>query len=317
MKNEFEPRIENEPIPGETVLKIIVGRHGPKASAAGEKNELADYFTEHVSAGFEKMDIPDNAGVAHVATSPEGRASNTAEIINTLIDDKASRTKEDTTEDERLLVRYNPKSEDPRYVHDTQLLIEKQKATVGEIRSEVEEELAQGEYSQEEIEAEVRSRMDSRIFAEMVEDERLAPDERELQVPYTELADDVAGRYARYARKIGYLKRMRDSAGQQPKDVPYLQIDVSHSYPTTAFLKKYLVFDDGVQAEKLSAEEFFDRTGGMIRESGNFSIDYVVNEGGEVIMNVSGSFDPETPFKGTIDMNALEEIEPRLNKNNE
>ena len=58
----------------------------------------------------------------------------------------------------------------------------------------------------------------------------------------------------------------------------------------------------------MGAEDFFKKTGGTIRESGSFDMDYVVGNDGELKILVKGSFTEGQSFRGQIDMRALKKL---------
>ena len=289
------------------ILKIIITRHGPKLSAEGEKNAKAEYFDEHVKEGFKLMSIKeDEEGLIHVNTSGVSRAHDTAKIITEELSGTKHRTKKEIIK-KSLNAPYQPlgETENARYAEDLKTIIEMQAEIKQETREEIERELP--DLDGKTKEAELRNRIDIRVMTEIFSDETKDDVDRKFNVSYNETADNFAKRYFGFLRHIDLLEKMKIE-GRQPKREPYIQIDVSHSFQITAFLKKYLIFDDGKEAEGMGAEDFFKKTGGTIRESGSFDMDYVVGNDGELKILVKGSFTEGQSFRGQIDMRALKKL---------
>jgi hypothetical protein len=155
-------------------------------------------------------------------------------------------------------------------------------------------------------EAEVRNMIDMEVLSALFQDE--IAEKKTFETSYLELAEKFAARYKGFSRHLGMLQKYQEQSEterKQPEDEPYVQIDITHSFPVTCFLKEYLVFDDGVRAADLSAEEFFERTGGIIRESGSLEMQFFPkSETGakeQSRISVRGSFGAEKSFSGTID----------------
>lgn len=144
-----------------------------------------------------------------------------------------------------------------------------------------------------------------KVLSELFEDEKKSEENKIFKTSYSELADIVAIRYASLARHKNLIEKMKD--GVEQKGEPYLQIDVTHSFPVSAFLKKYLIFEDGKKAVDMSPEEFFKRTGGVIKESGFLNMDYI-NKNRGLLINVNGEFSKGTRFNGNIEVEALKKI---------
>jgi|GEM_PF-3375913 hypothetical protein len=291
------------------ILKVIVSRHGPKLTAAGEKNAKAAYFDDQVRLGYEQMDIsPEDKGLARVATSPVKRAVDTAEIQLSELEKGKHRTKDVIPRKESLAVPFQPESDasDKRFSDDLGVIVNMQKELEPRVRSEVEQE--QTGVLVEEREAEIRNRIDMAVISEFFEDENRSEGDKRFDTSWEELADGFAKRYAGFSRHTNMLEKARSEGGEQPKDEPYVQIDVTHSFPNTAFLKKYLVFEDGQRARDMSADEFFERTGGIIPEAGSMDMEYEGGEEKAEAIKVSGEFKPGKRFNGKIDMEALSSL---------
>ncbi len=159
--NKKKESLEDENV----VLKIILQRHGPKLDAAGEKNVKAEYFVDSVKAGFQKAEVSEGEGLVHVSTSPVSRAIDTAEIDQDELGNTQKRTKNFVTKKTALEVPFQPSGEAPgeNYVHDLDLIIKLQKGLEPEIREQVNSE-SEG-WSEEEVEAEVRNRIDTEVNA--------------------------------------------------------------------------------------------------------------------------------------------------------
>lgn len=313
----FEQTPENE---GRRVLRVVIGRHGPKLSAEGEKNAKAAYFDEHVREGYEAMDIDvKQEGLVHIGTSDVKRAVDTAEIHSNMIADTEHRYDGVVSPRENLTVPYQPAedAEDSRYAKDLETIMEIQRELKPIISAEVEQDMSNS--GQQEKEAELRNRIDmevmSRLFADSKKDQG---EDRIFEMPVKAVADRFAKRYAGFARHTDLmtsLHKQSEAKDIQPEDEPYLQIDISHSFPITAFLKEYLIFDDGVKAHDLSPKDFFERTGGIVRESGSIEMDYVESNDGGLMIKVQGEFEEGHAFSGILDKVALDLLSP-AKKNN-
>jgi hypothetical protein len=293
----------------EVILRTIIARHGPKLTAEGEKNDLADYFDDHVIAGFENMDINKaKDGLIRVNTSDVKRAVDTANIHNEQLKKTGHRRKEYIKTNENLAVPLQPieDAKEERFAQDLDTIMKMQSEIKPTIKDQVEKELSS--LDEKEREAELRNRIDMQVLSEMFEDENREDKNKKFKTSYKELADIFAKRYARLARHKNLIKKMKNDGGKQPEDEPYMQIDVTHSFPVSAFLKKYLVFDDGGKSINMESGEFFEKTGGIIRESGSFNMDYIVDDSDELKIAVKGDFSGSQPFSGEVDMRALAEL---------
>lgn len=297
----LKEKIETEKINEEPILKIIVGRHGPKLSAAGEKNALAAYFKDSVISGYNKMDIED-ADLIHLATSPVTRAVDTANIHRDTLLERRKNVKNVVTKKKSLEVPFQPKGEvaSERFSDDLDTILKMQKKLEPEIRREV--EASASGLDTESKEAEIRNQIDMKVLQAMFADaENKEEEERTFITSYEELADLFARRYLGFIEHTNLLGKLQKGGDRKRS---YIQIDISHSFPITAFLKKYLIFSDGKKASQLSSEEFFSRTDGIIRESGSFEMKIINNK----TIEVQGEFSPGKKFAGNIDINKLEEL---------
>lgn len=295
---EYQEQIKN-PEKEEMILKVIISRHGPKLSASGEKNALAEYFSKSVQAGFDKMNIKEGEGLVHISTSPVKRAVDTANIYSAKIKETNHRIKENITTKESLEVPFQPidDAEDERFADDLDLIVEMQKEIEPNIRKEIEKEFP--DLTEEEKESEIRNKIDMLVLEEMFNDEEKDIHEKKFKTSYIELADRFAKRYLGFSKHLSLLEHQKNGIKQSSE--PYLQIDVSHSFPITSFLKKYLIFSDGKKAEEMSSLEFFEKTGGIVRESGSFEMDYMVVNGKKII-KIKGEFEKGREFNGTINL---------------
>jgi hypothetical protein len=295
-----EPQmIKKEKIP-DVILKVIIGRHGPKLSAEGEKNELASYFNEHVMDGFSKMPIDENeAGLVHVTSSSVKRAVDTANIYGSELEKTKHRVKAGA-KNNHLSAPYQPLGEakDDGYADDLDIIMQMQSSVKAEIKKQIEEE--DFDFNLIEKEAELRNRIDMYVLTQLFNDENKEPEEKIFNKSYIDVADDFAKRILGFSKHIEFLENRRLKSEKQPKDESYMQIDVSHSFQIAAFLKKYLVFNDKTKAFEISPEEYFKRTGGIIRESGFLELDYIKTEAGKIVIEVNGEFEKGKPFHGNI-----------------
>lgn len=293
----------------EVVLRVIVARHGPKASASGEKDARAAYFGEAVQKGFSEMDLVEGQGLVHVNTSPADRAVKTGEIHAEELTKTDHRQKTSVALRKSLGVPYGKESEakDERFARDFNTIVTTQKAMEPVLRERVVKECP--DLPPEQQEALIRNGIDRRILERLfAEDDPKWQTEKLFEVSYQESADIFASRYLGFLRHTEMLKNTKEDRNVQPQDEPYISVDVSHSFPAMSFLKKYLVFidesGDRRSALTMSPQEFFDRTGGVIRESQSFTMDYVLF-GDRKTIRVSGEFEPGKRFEGNIDLELL------------
>ncbi|MDO8566200.1 MAG: hypothetical protein Q7S04_03395 [Candidatus Moranbacteria bacterium] len=287
----------------EVVLKVIIQRHGPKLSASGEKNQLATYFADSVKQGFQVTGISEGEGLVHVNSSPVTRAADTAKIDIAELSHTQHRFKDMVVKKEALAVLFQPlaDAEDPRFARDLERIVKMQKKIEPEVREEV--LLEESNLVSEEKEAEIRNVIDMRVLTVLFND--VHTNKKTFETSYTELADKFAERYKGFLQHIGMLKERKREGGRQPVDEPYVQVDITHSFPVMCFLKKYLVFADGVSAESLSPEDFFERTGGIIRESGFMEMLYISNSNKDLkeekmAIAIRGSFGKGQEFSGEV-----------------
>jgi hypothetical protein len=309
-KLNFESREFTEK--DKTILKVIITRHGPKASAAGEKDARAEYFDKSVKRGFKEMGIKSGEGLVHVSTSSQDRAVKTTKIHSEEISKTDHRTKDHEVERKSLETPYHPaqsEEEADEYTKDFNILVAMQKDLEPGIRLAVEKEHAA--MSEEDQEAEIRNRIDMTVMTQLFKDVQADPSERKFSKSYEDLADRFGRRYFGFAKHARQLEQAKSIGGKQPEDEPYIQLDVTHSYPVMSFLKKYLVFEDGTRAEDLDPEEFFNRTGGVIRESQSIELEYIRSEDDSLKVKIKGEFVPEQDFNGYIDLenNFIQNVE--------
>lgn len=288
----------------EILLQVIIQRHGPKLSASGEKNQLAAYFAESVKQGFKSAEVSHGEGLVHVSSSPVQRAVDTAKIDIAELAHTSHRVKDAVVNKESLAVPFQPVADaaDPKFARDLDVIVRMQKTMEPGIRESV--VVSHPDLRGEEMESEVRNAIDMEVLTDLFLDEN--SDKKSFETSYRELADKFASRYKGFLRHIGMLKKYKESdEAKQPEGEPYVQVDISHSFPVTCFLKEYLVFDDGVRAKDLSPEDFFERTGGIIRESGSLKMEFIqVTQNGkndeEVEIHIRGSFTKGRLFSGKI-----------------
>jgi hypothetical protein len=296
-----EPREKHES-EGRILLKVFLQRHGPKLSASGEKNEMALYFGSSVEQGFEEMGINEGAGLVHVSSSPIKRALDTANIDFKKLSETGHRISERIGKQEKLVVPFQPVTgevdeDKKRYAHDLEVIVGMQRNIEPEIRDQIEGMFPHVET--EVKEAKIRNLIDMRVLSVMFNEEEAK--RQGIETSYEELADNLAKRYGGFLRHMGLLSRSIEESQFQPHDEPYVQIDISHSFPIMSFLKKYLVFSDGSSAKDLSPQEFFDRTGGVIKESDSLELDYE-SAGDGYVVKVKGSFVVGKNFSGQLDL---------------
>ncbi|KKR09646.1 MAG: hypothetical protein UT37_C0014G0005 [Parcubacteria group bacterium GW2011_GWA2_39_18] len=321
----------------EKILKVIIGRHGPKLTAEGEKNDIAEYFNEHVKGGFEQMDISKTEeGLVHIGTSEVDRASKTAKIYANELNNTEHRFKEEAVKD-GLTVPYQPlkdlesriskevkredydndadfasmleskRGEAKKYADDLDTIMKMQSEIKPRIKKEIDEQFPNLDKITKE--AELRNRIDMEVLAALFNDEKINNEkEKKFHTSYNDMADTFAKRYADFAKHAELLQKMKTEGGKQPLEEPYIQIDVSHSFSIMSFLKKFLNFEDGKKSADMEPEEFFERTGGIIRESGSFNMSYERNSDGTLIIAIDGEFSPDRSFKGKLDMEMLKKL---------
>jgi len=277
------------------VLRVIINRHGPKKEATGENDFVADYFMDSVKEGFHKMGIEKGKGLAHVASSPIDRAVGSADIELNELKSTEHRVKSHILKKDHLKTPFQ--AGDARFLEDYKTVVEMQENLEPGIRKEVENELPDLEAT--ERESEIRNRIDTAILTQMFNEYSQNPQDRKFQITYHELADSFAERYLGFSKHLDLLNKKKQYSDLQPLEEPYLQIDVSHSYPITAFLKNYLVFEDGKDAENMEPEIFFEKTGGVIRESGSLQMDFIITED-KPIIKLEAEFMEGRKFSGTI-----------------
>jgi hypothetical protein len=277
----------------EEVLAIKVMRHGPKETAEGEKDDLSDNFESSVLKGWERMGITeDKEGLVHLKSSHLDRALKTAAMIENELSGTSHRLQhpDRPIEDKKLASVI--------VGNDVETLAQLQTELKSKYESEIDSEGL--DLTEEERETELRNRIDTEFLTRWIKDDNL------LEASADDLADGIAIRYAGFAQHLSMLKESRKK-GEQPEDEAYLQIDVSHSFPTMLFLKKYMVFDDGQKAANMDPEEFFERTDGIISESGSFEMSYGIDDSGMVEISVKGKF-KNKDFSGTLSTGALLEL---------
>jgi hypothetical protein len=287
---------------GKILLKVFLQRHGPKLSASGEKNEMALYFGSSVEQGFEELGINEGRGLVHISSSPVKRALDTANIDLKKLSETGHRTSERVSKQEKLAVPFQPvtgevNEDKKRYAHDLEVIVGMQRNIEPEIRDQIESMFPDVEM--EVKEAKIRNLVDMQVLSVMFDEEEAK--KQGIQTSYEELADNLAKRYVGFLRHTELLDRMKEESKLQPQEEPYVQIDISHSFPIMSFLKKYLIFSDGIHAKDISASEFFERTGGVIRESDSMEMDYE-QAGGDYLIKVQGSFAPEKQFSGWLNL---------------
>lgn len=339
MENSFDRSrlAESKEKEREKILKVIIGRHGPKLTAEGEKNDIAEYFNEHVKKGFEQMNISKTQeGLVHIGTSEVDRAAKTAKIYAGELTDTKHRFKKETIKDS-LTVPYQPlkdlenklseevkreyydndedfaaatkhkKEEVKKYSEDLDTIMKMQGEIKPRIQKEVEEQFPHLDKIARE--AELRNIIDMEVLTALFNDEKIDnEEEKKFHTSYNDIADTFAKRYANFARHAELLKKMKTDGDKQPSEEPYIQIDISHSFSIMSFLKKYLNFEDGEKSSDMGPEEFFERTGGIIRESGSFNMNYEKNSDGSLTIVIDGEFSPGKSFEGILDMEALEKL---------
>lgn len=304
---KFESLNKNEGFKKEkefkNILKVFIFRHGPKLSAEGEKNDLASYFADHVRAGFEDIQLnKDEKGLVHITSSDVKRAKDTASIYNQELKQSQHRLKADRINN-HLTAPYQPEGEakNENYAKDFETIIKMQAEIKDRVKKEIEDE--QRNISPLEMETELRNRIDMEVLSEMFKDENISADEKMFKNSYLDVADDFAQRYRGFFNHLDILSKLKNDQNKlQPENEPYIQIDISHSFQITCFLKKYLVFEDGVLAKDLSPQEFFEKMGGVIRESGSIELIYGIGDAGKKKINIMGEFTKGKKIKGNLEL---------------
>lgn len=295
MKN-FEQKVQNE-TEGPIVLKIFLQRHGPKLSASGEKNEVANYFESSVRDGFADMNLGEGKGLAHVTSSPVLRAQKTGEIVEQELSASNRRLGNNVATQKKLKTPFQPESDvlDQKHFRDYEKLVVLQSSLEPSIRAKI--MTSHKDASIEKQEALIRNEIDTEILSILFDSQTASA--YGLETSYEEMADALAERYRGFLRHMPILSSRKEQSDLQPKEEPYVQIDISHSFPVMSFLKKYLVFDDGVKAIESTPAEFFERVGGVIPESGSLEFDFKKRDAVYDIL-VKGSYGGGTHFSGRI-----------------
>ena len=275
MKN-FERIEQNETQEGseKVLLKVLLQRHGPKLSASGEKDETALYFGASVEQGFDNMDIKDGKGLVHISSSPVKRAVDTANIELEKISASEHRHKSRIGKQEKLATPFQQSKEaddegKKKYTHDLELIVGMQTTLEPSARKKVESE--HPNFTLEEKEAEVRNLIDMQVLSVLFNNKEA--EKQGIQTSYEEMADNLGQRYGGLLKHTKLLDSMKKKSNLQPENEPYTQIDVSHSFPIMSFLKKFLVFSDGTIAKDLSPQDFFDKIGGVVKESDSLELE--------------------------------------------
>ncbi len=276
------------------VLEVQLMRHGPKASAAGEKNKLAENFVAAVQGAVEREGIdvaPDQP--THLSASPIQRAVDTRDVVAGSLHEKTGRTFQARRTNPALATPLAPDHPVERTRHDFAVLIQIQKVLEPLVRQRLEGM----EFADEEArEAAVREGLDREILTHIFAGDASAyitelNREHGTQIPtdFSLTAEDLATPLARrlngFRRHLGDLSYFR-TMRKKGSSTPYVQIDISHSYPTMAFLRQHLVFREGSHlrlAANLSAEEFFERVGGVVPETGLIRLSYRKHEGRSLV----------------------------------
>lgn len=298
MKN-FEGMEKNEDQEGseKVLLRLLLQRHGPKMSAAGEKDETALYFGASVEKGFKDMDIKDGEGLIHISSSPIKRAMDTANIELGEVSKTGHRYKGRVGKKEGLATPFREGGDD-KYSQDLRKIVEMQASLEPSVRERVEKEYPN--LNDEEKEAEVRNLIDTEVLSILFNEQEAK--KQGIQTSYEEMADNLGKRYGGLLKHTELLNSLKEQSDLQPQDEPYTQIDVSHSFPIMSLLKKFLVFNDGTVAKDLSPKDFFEKVGGVIRESGSLELDYKL-EGDRYSVKAKGSFAPDKGFAGQLNFN--------------
>ena len=289
-------KLESKKIPESVLLEVFLQRHGPKLSATAEKNEVADYFGASVEQGFEEMGVKEGKGLVHISSSPVERAMNTATIELEKMVATEHRLKKMVGKQEKLATPFQPfaEAENERYAKDLEIIIKMQRSLEHSAREKVEHDYPN--LTPVEKEAEVRNIIDTEVLTVLFDEKKAK--EHGIQTSYEEMADNLAQRYEGFLKHARLLASQKES-DMQPKDEPYRQIDVSHSFPIMSFLKKFLVFDDGLAAREMTPPDFFNKIGGVIKESQSLKLRYK-KEGERYILEVEGNFQNTSPFRGQL-----------------
>lgn len=274
------------------VLRVLLQRHGPKLSASGEKDMVASYFGDSVIRGFKNMNIEKGKGLVHVSSSPIKRAMDTAAIGLEKISETEHRHKNVIGKKDGLATPFK-EGTDEKYSQDLKKIVEIQVLLEPSMRQKVENE--HPNLSPEEKEAEVRNLIDTEVLSILFDSEEAK--KQGIRTSYEEMADNLRKRYSGFLSHMGLLESLKEKSDKHPQNESYIQIDVSHSFPIMSFLKKYLVFNDGSVARDLSPKDFFEKTGGVIKESDSLELDYKL-QGEAYIVKVCGkNFEGHLNFK--------------------
>jgi hypothetical protein len=280
----YNPKSEQEK---KIFLRMLLQRHGPKASSVGEKNLLADDFVESVTEGFGVMNLQEGIGLVRVTSSPVSRAVETAKVEQALLQDSEHRGKENDfiPTKETLETPYQPEYEEMKFVRDLERIAVLQEAFL---------QVLQAEYEDDQVG--LKSRIDTEVLKILFDP--IQSEEHGFEHTSKEVADKLAQRYQHFLVKESLITKLHDTSTKQPEDEPYTQIDVTHSFSIMSLLKEYLVFADGMSAREMTGEEFLERTGGVIPESS--SLELLYKSGG--IIEVKGGFFPGKAFAGTLEI---------------
>lgn len=285
----IDPRIEEIrkiEAEGQVILDLILMRHGPKATASGEKNELADDFNTAVDKASQKIAPQTEGRLTHINTSPIPRAVNTAERVNKKMQETGEEVWLGNTINE-LNTPLELKSADLAILLQIQSTIEPKKRDLAAKESSDPKEIEQ--ITREKIDREVLSQIFNGMMEAYIDDLNLW-NGLEIDNNFTTSTQDLAAgiekRISDLQRHLGLLKGGQFSDGK----APYLNVEISHSFPIMAYLRKNLVFlknDELIEAKEMEVEDFWAETGGVIVETGQIGFRFLEKDG-KILIKVTG-----------------------------
>lgn len=284
---------------GEMILDMTLMRHGPKMSAAGEKNVRADDFVTAVEKGVDDADISvGSADILHIRASTVDRAKGTGAVVDTKLRGEAAGKVKSGRDSEWLVPPHRPDNESEAMRNDFAILVNMQKTLEPIIRKQLVEE---GVTDPADQEAQLRERLDRTILGAIFSG-TVADFIQDMNARYgTAIADDFTTTtdtlsfglehyFSSLIRHLPALERTKAKRTTESNTTPYQQVTVSHSYPIMGYLRKHLVLEHDntlVRASDLSPSEFFEKVGGVIPESGNVRLGFHT-QGDTTVVTIHG-----------------------------
>jgi|GEM_PF-6388677 len=254
---------------GISKLKLVLFRHGPKKEAAGEKDELAEYFNQDVEEGLSDLDL-NEADYVHISSSPADRAINTQELAEAKFVDKGK-----AKSINNQLGTFESLS--PELKAELDILVQYQQKLEERFRAD-----NQGTNENKDSQADLKNKIDSVILANMFDGtlDKLGK-ELNLNDKLNLTTDDFAHNLEEYTH--GFLKHLNllKSVDKKPAS-----LNITHSYPIMSFLKNNLKFitDNKIElASNMKGEDFLNKVGGCVKEAQGITLEYIQKEDKKII----------------------------------